>query len=162
MALLRSYVSAAQAGNGPASAAAYDALKQAGGCGVLGSAPLQPAAAASDPRFVPRGDRPMLDRSAAACAQQPAVCAQVVNQLRAGTSPEAAAALYSNAISVGLSLGTAMSSAMLPAPSIRAPGQTTDLRSLAPPPIRTTYGEGRPVNRPAPSSQSTITGLGKP
>ncbi len=57
----------------------------------------------------------MLDQTVAARDQQPEACAAVVDQLRSGTSSQAVAALYSNAIEIGLEIGVMMGSAVLSA-----------------------------------------------
>ena len=156
--LVKEYIAAAQAQDGPRSVAYHNALKQAGGCGVLAKVEPQRSAAGQDPRFVARASTPLLDETAVACDQSPDECAERVRQLAAGTSPEAVAAMYSNAIGIGLALGSVMGGAVLSGvPS----GPNTDMTTLAPGPVRGTYGQGSPP-RPAPrNSQSTITGLGR-
>lgn len=111
-ATLQRYIAAAQANDGPGATAQYAAMKQAGGCGVL---PQQ------DPRFISRGNTPMLDQTFGACDQQPELCARIADQLKAGTSSEAIAALYSNAIGIGLRLGSMMGGALLNAQVPRMP-----------------------------------------
>ena len=111
-ATLQRYIAAAEANDGPGATAQYAAMKQAGGCGVLPK---------PDPRFISRGNTPMLDQTFGACDQQPELCAQIADQLKAGTSPEAIAALYSNAIGIGLQLGSMMGGALLNAPAVRMP-----------------------------------------
>jgi hypothetical protein len=142
--IAKSYVAAALADNGAAAAAALEALQKAGGCGLLTHVQPQAAPAQSDPRFVSRGETPMLDQTVAACDQQPETCAAVVNQLRAGTSPEAVSALWGNAIAIGLEIGVMMGTAVLNAQQmnmLRNAGRT-NMNSLAAPPIR--GGGGRP------------------
>jgi hypothetical protein len=156
--LVKGYIAAAQAQDGPRSVAYHNALKQAGGCGVLSKVEPQQAGSGGDPRFVARASTPLLDGTVGACDQLPDECAERVRQLAAGTSPEAVAAMYSNAIGIGLSLGSMMGSAVMSGvPS----GPNTDMRSLAPGPVRGTYGQGSPVRPAPPNSQSTITGLGR-
>jgi hypothetical protein len=111
-ATLQRYIAAAQANDGPAATAEYAAMKQAGGCGVLPK---------PDPRFISRGNTPGLDQTFGACDRQPDLCAQIADQLKAGTSPEAIAALYSNAIGIGLQLGSMMGGALLNAQAARMP-----------------------------------------
>ena len=153
--LVQNLVTAAKANDGPGAKAGYDALQQAGGCGVVSTAPSSAATPAPDPRFDVRPDTPILDATAGACDQQPERCAAVVNQLKAGTSPAAIAALYANAIGIGLELGAEMAQGMAamqqPQVNVRVPsGRQTDMRSLAGPPIRTGVGQGAPVAHPAP------------
>jgi len=160
-ALVKDYIAAAQANDGQKSLAGYDALKQEGGCGVLDKVgPLEAAPAGQDPRFVSRGATPMLDQVVAPCDQSPAECAARVAQLKAGTSPQAEAAMINNAISIGLQVGALMGGAVMM--GVHAPaGGGTNYRSLAPRPVRGTYGQGSPF-RPAPRTPpSDITGLGR-
>jgi len=161
-ALVRNYVAAAQANNGAKSVADYNALKRAGGCGVLDQVDRPPPAVAAgpDPRFVSRGATPLVDQAVTACDQSSDTCEAQIAQLKAGTSPEAAAALVSNAIGIGLQLGTMMGNAMMAgvpsAPAIGAgrtmgTGRTTDMSSIGNRPVRSTYGQGSPgPSRPAP------------
>ena len=110
--IAKTYVAAAQASNGPAAAAALEALQKAGGCGLLSHVTQQAPPPEFDSRFVARGATPMLDQTVAACDQQPEACATVVDQLRTGTSSQAVAALYSNAIQIGLEIGVMMGTAV--------------------------------------------------
>lgn len=111
-ATLQRYIAAAQTNDGPGATAQYAALKQAGGCGVLPK---------PDPRFISRGNTPLLDQTFGACDQQPERCAQIADQLKAGISPEAIAALYRNAIGIGLQLGSMMGGTLLNAQAARMP-----------------------------------------
>jgi hypothetical protein len=166
--LVQNLVSAAKANDGPGAKAGYDALQQAGGCGVVSSSPSSPVTPAPDQRFATRGDTPMIDQTFVACDQQPERCNQVVNQLREGTSPAVIAALYANAIGVGLQLGAEMAQGMAamqpnvmrqPQINVRVPnGRQTDMRSLAGPTIRSGIGQGAPTYKPPVNTQSTITG----
>jgi hypothetical protein len=166
--LVQNLVTAAKANDGPGAKAGYDALQQAGGCGVVSNAPSSPATPAPDQRFATRGDTPMIDQTFVACDQQPERCNQVVNQLREGTSPAAIAALYANAIGVGLQLGAEMAQGMAamqpnmirqPQVNVRVPnGRQTDMRSLAGPTIRSGIGQGAPAYKPPVNTQPTITG----
>lgn len=165
--LVSSYVAAARAGDGPKSVAAHNTLKQAGGCGVLDKvAPLQQAPAAGDDRFVSRGATPHLDASAGACDRNPAACSAAVNQLRRGTSPEAVAALYSNAISIGLQVGALAGQGVLmmqqqnvQSGSGAVQGGGSNMNSIGPGPVRSTYGQGAPQQpQGLPPNRSTITG----
>jgi hypothetical protein len=164
--LISGYVAAAQAGDGPKSVAAHNALKQAGGCGVLDKVPpLQQAApAAGDDRFMTRGSTPHLDASAGACDRNPAACSAAVDQLRQGTSPQAVAALYSNAISIGLQVGAIAGQGMLmmQQPNVQSGGGGggSNMNSIGPGPVRGTYGQGAPQQQPQglPPNRSTITG----
>jgi hypothetical protein len=165
--LVGNYIAAAQAQDGPASQAAYEALSAAGGCGVLAQAEAQAKAeaqsqaAAADPRFVARGDTPMLDQTVAQCDRLAAACAEVVRQLRAGTSPAAVAAMYANAISIGLQLGAAAGQGVLNAShtgAVRVPSRTSsNMSSIGNRPVSSTYGQGSPLHPAPPSGQSTIT-----
>ncbi len=118
-AFLQVFVAASAANNGPGSEAAYEALQKVGGCGALPRDQVK--ATPLDPRFVQRGDTPMLDQTAVPCDQNPQACAAAVSQLRAGTSPEAVTALYANAIQIGLQVGTALGSAVLNAQQMNIP-----------------------------------------
>jgi hypothetical protein len=150
--LALNYVAAADAKNGPASQAALERIQNAGGCGLLSHLQAQATPPASDPRFVSRGATPMLDQTVAPCDQQPGACAALVNQLRAGTSPEALAALYNNAIGIGLQIGAAMGQVVLGAQQMNMPRVAQpNMNSLAPAPIRNTRAaSGAPVYRPPP------------
>jgi hypothetical protein len=166
--ILGRYIVAAQANDGPAAAAEYAALKQEGGCGVLQQ--VEPQEAVPDARFVSRGDTPMLDQTFGACDRQAALCNEVANQLKAGTSPEAVTAMYSHAIGVGLELGAMMGSAVLNAqahalartaatrgPTVRARAPGTSY----PRAISCSYSGCRTTNGGGSSNiQSDITGLG--
>ena len=164
--LVSGYIAAARAGDGAKSVAAHNALKQAGGCGVLDKvAPLQQPPPAGDSRFESRGATPHLDASAAACDRNPAGCAAAVNQLRQGTSPEAVAALYGNAISIGLQLGAMAGQGLLMMqPQNVQSGSTgqgggSNMNSIGPGPVRGTYGQGAPAQpQGLPANRSTITG----
>jgi hypothetical protein len=150
------------------SVADYNALKRAGGCGVLDKVDRPPPAAPAgpDPRFVSRGATPLVDQAVTACDQSPDACAAQIAQLKAGTSPEAAAALVSNAIGIGLQLGTMMGNAMMAGvpsnPTLgggytTGTGRTTDMSSIGNRRVRSTYGQGSPDRPAPPSSPSTVT-----
>jgi hypothetical protein len=155
-ALLRNYITAARANDGQRSVAGYAALKQAGGCGVLDRA-ASAAPPGGDPRFEARGARPLLDQTVGACESSPDDCAARLQQLQAGASPAAVAAMYSNAIGIGLQLGTMMGNAVLagvPVPVPAGPGQIPSGTR----PIPTGHGPGSPL-RPAPQQRpSDISG----
>ncbi len=165
--LAAKYVAAARANDGPGAIAGYNALKAAGGCGVLDKVPpvVAAAPAAGDPRFISRGARPGIDSTVGACNASPAECQEAMRQLEAGTSPAAKAALMANAISVGLQLGAAMANGLAAAapqagggaggvPTVR--GNNTDYRSLAAPTIHNGRGQGS--GTPQYNTPSTITG----
>jgi hypothetical protein len=164
--LVQNYIAAAQANDGPKALAGYHALKQAGGCGVLGKVdrpmPTTSADAPSvdDPRFVSRGATPLSDAVVGGCDAAPDVCAARVRELRAGVSPEAIAALYSNAIGIGLELGTMMGNAMLsgvPTTGGFIAGGGTNMNSIGNRPVRHTYGQGSPARQaPAPTHQGCV------
>ena len=159
--LVSNYVTAAQANDGPKALAGYNALKQAGGCGVLAKVdrapPPQPQAAESNGKFVARGATPLSDATMKACDDSPEACAARVRQLKAGTSPEAVAALWANAIGIGLNLGASMASGLASGvPSYSGGG--TNMNSIGNKPVHSTYGQGAPT-RPAPVQRpSDITG----
>jgi hypothetical protein len=117
-AIIADYVKKAEAQDGPGARADYEKLRSFGGCGVLekAEAELQAQAAASpgaDPRFATRGDTTMIDQVAVPCDQNPAACAQAIDEARAGASSAAIAAIYANAIGIGLELGGMMGNAVL-------------------------------------------------
>ncbi len=158
--LVTNYVTAARAKDGPRALAGYHALKAAGGCGVLHKVdrpqPRVRAPSPNDSRFIARGATPNTDRVVGACDASPAECAARVRQLQAGTSPEAKAALYSHAFSVGLQLGTMVGGSLLMAVPPAVP--TPRVNTAGPGGVRNTYGQGAPL-RPAPRTrQSDITG----
>lgn len=158
--LVSTYVAAARAKDGPAALAGYQALKAAGGCGVLHKVdrpqPQVRAPAPSDSRFISRGATPNTDQVVGSCDASPAECAARVRQLQAGTSDAAKAALYSHAFSVGWQLGTMIGSGVLMAVPPSAP--RTASPTTAAPGVRNTYGQGSPL-KPAPRTrQSDITG----
>jgi hypothetical protein len=157
-ALVQDLVSAAQVGDGPRAAAGLQKIKEAGGCGVTEAASSQATPAASDPRFVERGATPMLDQTVTPCDQQPERCAEIVDQLKAGTSPAAVAAMYTNAIGIGLQLGATLGQGLAAQQgNVNLPKyKQSDMRSLAPAPVRSTYGQGAPAHPAPPNSQSTI------
>lgn len=157
--LVSSYVAAAQANDGPRSLAGYNALKSAGGCGVLAKVdrpmPQPHAAPTDDPRFVARGATPLSDQVVGGCDASPAECQRRVQQLRAGVSPEAQAALFMNAVSIGLQLGAAMANGM----AATVPhGGSTNMNSIGNRPVQHTYGQGAPTYRTPRNNPSDITG----
>jgi hypothetical protein len=166
--LVSNYVAAAQANDGPTALAGYNALKQAGGCGVLAKVdrapPPQPQSAGPDPRFATRGATPLSDATMKACDDSPEVCAARVRQLKAGTSPEAVAALWANAIGIGLDLGAAMAGGLASGMPAGAPGYVggagkgTNMNSIGNKPVHSTYGQGAPSRPPPPQAPSDITG----
>jgi len=158
--LVSTYVAAARAKDGPAALAGYQALKAAGGCGVLQKVdrpqPQVRAPAPSDSRFISRGATPNTDQVVGSCDASPAECAARVRQLQAGTSDAAKAALYSHAFSVGWQLGTMIGSGVLMAVPPSAPHTASP--TTAAPGVRNAYGQGSPL-KPAPRTrQSDITG----
>ena len=166
--LVSNYVGAAQANDGQRALAGYNALKAAGGCGVLSKvdkgAPVAQAPAAPPPAFPTRRGTPNTDAYVQPCNADQAGCAQAMRQLEQGTSPQAQAALVTHAISTGLELGAALAgglSAAMPqggaGGQYNVPGNNTDMRSLAAPPIRRGVGQGSGA-RPQQNSPSDITG----
>ena len=152
--LVSNYVAASQANDGPKALAGYNALKQEGGCKVLSQVdkpmPAAGAPSADDPRFGARGATSLSDQVIGGCDASPDVCAARVQQLRAGVSPEAVAALWTHAIGVGLELAGAMANAAALAAQ-RAPtvgGPNTNMNSIGNRPVRSTYGQGSPVGPP--------------
>ncbi len=170
--LVSNYVAAARANDGPTALAGYNALKQAGGCGVLAKVdrapPPQPQAAGPDPRFATRGATPLSDATMKACDNSPEVCAARVRQLKAGTSPEAVAALWANAIGIGLDLGAAMAGGLAAGMPAGTPGYAggvgsggSNMNSIGNKPVRSTYGQGAPTRPPPPQAPSDITGTSR-
>jgi len=165
--LVSNYVSAAQANDGQRALAGYNALKSAGGCGVLNKvdkgAPVAQAPAAPPPAFPTRRATPNTDAYVQPCNADQAGCAQAMRQLEQGTSPQAQAALVTHAISTGLELGAALAGGMAAAVpqggggQYNVPGNNTDMRSLAAPPIRRGVGQGSGA-RPQQNNPSDITG----
>jgi hypothetical protein len=158
--LVSSYVAAAQANDGPRALAGYNALKNAGGCGVLAKVdrpmPKPQAAPADDPRFIARGATPLSDQVVGGCDASPAECQRRVQQLRAGVSPEAQAALVMNAISIGLQLGATVANGM--AATMPQGGGGTNMNSIGNRPVQHTYGQGSPTYRTPRNTPSDITG----
>ena len=167
--LVSNYVGAAQANDGQRALAGYNALKAAGGCGVLNKvdkgAPVAQAPAAPPPAFPTRGATKHIDDYVQPCNADPAGCAQAMRQLEQGVRPEAQAAMVMHAISTGLQLGAAIAGGMASvAPpqgggrgQHNTPGNNTDMRSLAAPPIRGGVGQGSGAT-PQRNSPSDITG----
>ena len=167
--LVSNYVGAAQANDGPRALAGYNALKAAGGCGVLNKvdkgAPVAQAPAAPAPAFPTRGGTPNTDAYVQPCNADQAGCAQAMRQLERGTSPQAQAALVMHAISTGLELGAAIAGGMASVTppqgggrgQYNTPGNNTDMRSLAAPPICGGVGQGSGAT-PQRNSPSDITG----
>jgi hypothetical protein len=169
--LVTNYVSAAQANDGQRALSGYNALKSAGGCGVLGKvdrgAPAVQSAPAATPAFPTRRATPNTDAYVQPCNADQAGCAQAMRQLEQGTSPAAQAALVMHAISTGLELGAALAGGMaatMPQSGsggggqYNARGNNTDMRSLAPAPIHNGVGQGSGARPPQQNNQSTITG----
>jgi hypothetical protein len=160
--LVSNYVSAAQANNGPGAVAGYNALKSAGGCGVLAKFDRPPPAVPAPADDLPsRGATPLSDQVIGGCAQASDGCAAQVRQLQAGVSPEAQAAVVMNAIQIGLQLGSAMASGIAAAQPQGGGGGGPHMNSIGNRPVRGTYGQGAPAYQPRPSSGgSDITGIG--
>ena len=165
------YVQAAQANDGARAVSGYNALKSAGGCGVLNKVdrPLPQQATAApgpDPRFPSRGATPLSDSTIGACDLSPAECAARVQQLKQGTSAQAQAALFSHSIGIGLQLGSMMAGGMMMAMPQGGgsgggggtAGGGTNMNSIGPGAVKGTYGQGGPSRPAPPNSQSTITG----
>ncbi|MFI5030394.1 MAG: hypothetical protein ACHQPH_06800 [Reyranellales bacterium] len=156
--LVSNYIGAAQANDGARSLASYNALKGAGGCGVLDKVdrpmPRTQAPVAEDPRFVARGATPLSDQVVGGCDASPAECQRRIQQLRAGVSPEAQMALFNNAIGIGLQLATIMANGA----ALAAPHGGTNMNSIGNRPVQHTYGQGAPTYRTPRNSPSDITG----
>jgi len=162
--LVSNYVAASKANDGPRALAGYNALKSAGGCGVLAKVdrPMPqaaPAAPADDPRFVARGATPLSDQVVGGCNASPTECQQRVQQLRAGVSPEAQAAIFLNAVSIGLQLGATMANGL--AATMPQGGGGTNMNSIGNKPVQHTYGQGSPTQvtpHPAPAPPPCAVG----
>ena len=107
----------------------------------------------------------MLDQTVVPCDQQPETCARVVDQLQAGTSPAAVAAMYSNAIGIGLQVGTMMGQGVLGMQQINAPVPAAQVNvNSAARPTRSVYGQGGPGKpnpvKPAPVEPCKVGGVG--
>jgi hypothetical protein len=142
--LISTYVTAAQANDGPAAMAGYNALKKEGGCGLLDK--VDRTAAAPAPGAYPsRRATPNIDGAIGTCDRAVDGCAEAMRQLEAATSPAAKAALIANAIRVGLELGVAMANmAAIAAQSGGGGGGGTNYNSIGNRPAARTYGQGSP------------------
>jgi hypothetical protein len=164
--LVSNYVGAAQANDGARALAGYNALKSAGGCGVLDkvdSGPPPTAAAAGDPRFPTRRATPLTDSYVQPCNANEAGCAQAMRQLEQANSPEAKSALVMHAISTGLQLGAAVANGLaagMPQPGVAVGGGGggTNMNSIGNRPVRSTYGQGAPTGPVQRNAPSDITG----
>ena len=135
-AVIADYVKKAEAQDGPGARADYEKLRSFGGCGVLEKAEAElkaqaGASAGGDPRFATRGDTTMIDQVAVPCDQNPAACAAAIDQARAGASPAAIAAIYANAIGIGLELGGMMGNAVLNAQAASMASHAAALNNAA-------------------------------
>ena len=165
--LVSNYVSAAQAGDGQRALAGYNALKAEGGCNVLAKVdrPMpqpQAEAPAVNPKLLSRGATPLSDQVVGGCDASPAECQRRVQQLRAGVSPEAQAALFANAIGIGLQLaGTLANAAAMAAPGqgvVGVGGGGSFMVWFGYRRVQHTYGEGAPTHVAPRTSPSDITG----
>lgn len=162
--LVSNYVGAAQANDGARALAGYNALKSAGGCGVLDkvdSGP-PPTIAGGDPRFPTRRATPLTDSYVQPCNANEAGCAQAMRQLEQAASPEAKSALMMHAISTGLQLGAAVANGLaagMPQPGVAGGGGSgTNMNSIGNRPVRSTYGQGAPTGPVQRNTPSDITG----
>lgn len=135
-AVIADYVKKAEAQDGPGARADYEKLRSFGGCGVLEKAEAElkaqaGASAGADPRFAARGDTTMIDQVAVPCDQNPDACAAAIDQARAGASPAAVAAIYANAIGIGLELGGMMGNAVLNAQAVNMASHAAALNNAA-------------------------------
>jgi hypothetical protein len=145
--LVGDYVSAAQANDGARALSGYNALKGAGGCGVLQQFDKGPPPAPPAQAFPSRRGTPLTDSYVQPCAADQAGCAQAMRQLEQGASPEAKAALMMHAISTGLQLGAAIAgglAAMQPQGG-GGGGGGTNYNSIGNRPAARTYGQGSPT-----------------
>ena len=80
------------------------------------------------------------------------------------------AALWTTALGIGLDIGNALASGMVAGmPSytggggaVRGPSGGSDMSSIGNRPVRSTYGQGAPAYRPAPTQRpSDITGTSR-
>jgi len=164
--LVSTYVGAAQANDGARALAGYNALKSAGGCGVLDkvdSGPPPAAAVGGDPRFPTRRATPLTDSYVQPCNANEAGCAQAMRQLEQAASPEAKSALVMHAISTGLQLGAAVANGLaagMPQPGVAVGGRGggTNMNSIGNRPVRGTYGQGAPTGPVQRTAPSDITG----
>ena len=162
--LVSTYVGAAQANDGARALAGYNALKSAGGCGVLDkvdSGPPPAAAVGGDPRFPTRRATPLTDSYVQPCNANEAGCAQAMRQLEQAASPEAKSALVMHAISTGLQLGAAVANGLaagMPQPGVAVRGGGTNMNSIGNRPVRGTYGQGAPTGPVQRTAPSDITG----
>lgn len=164
--LVSNFVAAAQANDGARALAGYNALKAAGGCGVLAKVDRPPPAVSSVDDLPSRGATPLSDQVIGGCARAQDGCAAQARQLQAGTSPAAQAAMIGNAIGIGLQLGGMMASGMAAGMpqgggNVAVPSGGSNMNSIGNRPVQSTYGQGAPTYQPRPpTSQSTITGIG--
>jgi hypothetical protein len=159
--LVSAYVAAAQANDGPRALAGYNALKSAGGCGVLAQVdrPMPQAAPADNSRLLARGATPNTDQVVGGCDASPAECQRRVQELRAGVSPEAQAAIFMNAVSIGLQLGATVAGGMAATvPHGGSVGGGSNMNSIGNRPVQRTYGQGAPTGVPQRNTPSDITG----
>jgi hypothetical protein len=162
--LVSTYVAAAQANDGPRALAGYNALKGAGGCGVLDKvdrAPPPAATAGGDSRFISRGERPNIAGTIGACDRSTDGCAQAMRQLEQAASPAAQAAMIMNAVQVGLELGAAMASGLAATAPQGGGGSGTNYNSIGNRPAARTYGQGAPQQpHQVPQQQPVPCGTG--
>ena len=168
MQLVQNYVQAAQANDGSRALAGYNSLKAAGGCGVLDKVdrpmPQEAPSAQGDARFPPRGPTPLSDSTS--------------GRLRsfAGGVRRARAAARGGHLGAGEGGGDEQRDRYWPAARHddgqrhdarrsgrqrrgRCGGGGTNMNSIGPGPVRSTYGQGAPARPGPPASQSTITGI---
>ena len=115
--------------------------------------PAAGAPSVDDSRFSARPPTVLSDQVVGGCDASPDVYAARVQQLKAGTSPEAVAALWTHAIGVGLELGGAMAQAGAGIAAQRVPtvgGSNTNMNSIGNRPVRSTYGQGSPTGQGQP------------
>jgi len=164
--LVSNYVAAAQANDGTRALAGYNALKGAGGCGVLAKVDRPPPVVSSVDDLPSRGATPLSDQVIGGCARAQDGCAAQARQLQAGTSPAAQAAMIGNAIGIGLQLGGMMANGMAAGMpqgggNVAVPSGGSNMNSIGNRPLQSTYGQGAPTYQPRPpTSPSTITGIG--
>lgn len=151
------YANAAQAQNTQAAIEAYQALSSQPACANF----LSQVAAASG---LPLPQRPMgsLTKSLfASCMNDPASCGPGASPGYASGGDGGGGGFdIGDLMNFGMALGgmAGQMNALRSLSAIR--NTTTNMNSLAMPPVRATYGQGAPLTRPPTPNQSTITGLG--
>jgi hypothetical protein len=159
--LAQSYVAAAQAKDEAGTLSGYQALKQ--DCkAMLDEVTRQTGMALPEASPFPQRTMGGLTQSLmGGCMNAGDSCADEADNLAAGTSGAARAALFNEAAGFGLALGNLMIQGMAAGQAMHAPSlpsrPTTNATTLNRQ-VQHTYGQGAPTGPPPPSYQSTITG----